>query len=210
MTNRTNRVEQGCVAWRRADARGMSLIEMLVVLGIIGLLSVIAIPMSGNAIRNFRVSGDTRSVSNAAAVAKMRAASAFSRTRLYVDLTARTFRVETWDKTTSSWTAESGNTSLSTGVSFSYGAVTTPPPSTQPAINQAPACTDNMGVVIAGTACVMFNSRGVPIDSTLAPTSLDAVYLTDGTAVHAVTVAATGMLRTWRTPPVATPTWGLN
>src|SRR5258707_11100058 len=51
-----------------ADARGMSLLEMLVVLGIVGVLSVIAIPMSGNAIANFRITGDTRSVSNAAAV----------------------------------------------------------------------------------------------------------------------------------------------
>jgi Tfp pilus assembly major pilin PilA len=181
---------------------------MLIVVAIIGVLAVIAIPMTGNALTNFRVTGDMRSISNGAAVAKMRAASAFSRTRLYVDLGAKTFRVETWDKTTSTWVAESGDTSLSSGVSFGYGAVTTPPTGTQPLINQAPPCLDNMGAEIAGTACVIFNSRGVPVDrATLAPTSLDAVYLTNGMAVYGVTVTATGMIRTWSTPPAATPTW---
>ena len=43
-----------------------------------------------------------------------------------------------------------------------------------------------------------------------APTGIDALYVTDGTAVYGVTVAATGMLRLWRTLPVATPTWVLN
>ena len=56
----------------------------------------------------------------------------------------------------------------------------------------------------------MFNSRGVPIDSSGAPLGTNAFYLTDGSAVYAVTVAATGMLRSWRTLPVATPSWSLQ
>ncbi len=54
--------------------------------------------MFANAIAGFRVSGDARSVSNATAVAKMRAASEFSRVRLYVDLDARTHTMQTWSK----------------------------------------------------------------------------------------------------------------
>ena len=57
-----------------------------IVVGLIGVISAIAVPMFGNALANFRLSGDARSVSNAVAVAKMRAASDFSRVRLYVDL----------------------------------------------------------------------------------------------------------------------------
>ena len=191
----------------RAD--GFSLIEVLIVVGLIGVLSAIAVPMFGNAIANFRLSGDARSISNAAAVAKMRAASDFTRVRLYVDLAGRSHHLEAWNKTTSQWTIEGGTTSLSSGVSFSYGVVGTPPPSSQATIGQAAECLDDMGVAIANTACIMFNSRGVAINSTLAPTP-DALYVTDGTAVYGVTVAATGMLRLWRTLPRATPDWVLN
>src|SRR4051794_10610233 len=65
---------------------GFTLVETLIVVGLIGVVSAIAVPMFGNAIANFRVSGDARSVSNAMAVAKMRAASNFSRVRLYLDV----------------------------------------------------------------------------------------------------------------------------
>lgn len=190
-------------------ANGFSLIEVLIVVGLIGVISAIAMPMFANAMANFRLSGDARSISNAAAVAKMRAASDFSRVRLYVNLTSRTHHIETWDKTTSQWTSEGGTTSLSSGVSFSYGVVGTAPPSTQATIDQAAPCTDDAGVVIANTACIMFNSRGVAIDSTFAPTG-DALYVTDGAEVYGVTVAATGMLRLWRTLPTSTPSWVLN
>ena len=186
---------------------GFTILETVIVVGLIGVVSVVAVPMFGNAIANFRVTGDARSVSNTIAVAKMRAASNFSRVRLYVDLNAESHHLESWNKETSSWTTEGGLTYLSTGVDFGYDVVTVPPPSTQGTIGQAPQCTTDDGALIANTACVMFNSRGVPIDATGAPTTLNAIYVTDGTGVYGVTVAATGMLRSWHAPPVATPTW---
>ena len=180
------------------------------VVGLIGVISAIAVPMFGNAIASFRLSGDARSISNAVAVAKMRAASDFSRSRLYVDLDDRTFHMERWDKDASAWVTEGGTTSLSTGVSFSYGVVTTPPPNTQGTLGQAAACIDDMGMTIANTACFMFNSRGIPINASFVPNGSDALYLTDGSAVYAITVAATGMLRLWRALPVAIPVWVLS
>jgi hypothetical protein len=144
------------------------------------------------------------------AVTKMRAASNFSRVRLFVDLNAKTHRVEAWDKTTLHWTTEGGSTYLSQGVSFSYGVVSTAPPSTQGTIGQSAECTTDAGAPIANTACVTFNSRGVPVDALFAPTGNAALYLTDGTAVYAVTVAATGMIRMWRTKPEVTPSWVLS
>jgi prepilin-type N-terminal cleavage/methylation domain-containing protein len=193
-------------------SNGFSLLEILVVVGLIAVISAIALPMFGNALADFRLSGDARSVSNAVALSKLRAASDFSRVRLYVDLTNRTHHVESWNKTTSSWTIEGGTTSLAPGVSFSYGIVSTPPPNTQGTIGQAPLCTDDTNMPIADTACIMFNSRGVPIGNgpSFASTGSDAIYITDGSAVFGVTVAATGMLRMWRTLPRATPTWVLS
>ena len=48
---------------------------MVFVLGLICTISAIAVPMVAGALAEFRVSGDARGVSNAIAVAKMRAAS---------------------------------------------------------------------------------------------------------------------------------------
>src|SRR5437867_1797740 len=186
---------------------GFSLLEMLFVVALIGLVSAMAVPMFGNTLANFRLSGDARSAANAVSLTKMRAASDFSRVRLYVDLDGRSHRLEAWDKTASHWTAEGGNTSLSTSVSFGFGVVGGAPPNTQATIGQAAQCKNDAGTNIGNTACIIFNSRGVPVDSTGAPTAIDALYVTDGTAVYGITVSATGMVRTWRTLPRSTPTW---
>jgi prepilin-type N-terminal cleavage/methylation domain-containing protein len=196
----------------RHNQAGFTILEIMVVVGIIGVLSAIAVPMVGNALASFRLTGDARGVSDTVSLVKMRAASDFSRVRLFVDLLGKAYHVESLDKTVTPnhWTTEGGTTSLSQNTSFSFGVVATPPPNSQAVIAQAPQCTDDLGAAIGNSACVMFNSRGVPIDSTGSPTALDAIYVTDGTAVLAVTVAATGMSRMWRTLPVSTPTWVLQ
>ena len=198
--------------YRSFDRRGFSLIELLIVVGLIGVISAIAVPMMGNLLGFYRLSGDARGISNEIAVAKMRAASEFNRVRVYVNLSSKNYYLQIWDKTNNKWTIPSSmpTTTLSSNVTFTKGSVNTPPPNTQTTIGQAALCTDDSGNPIAGTACVMFNSRGIPIDSTFSPTGDDALYVSDGTAVIGVTVAATGMIRMWRTPPTATPTWSLQ
>jgi prepilin-type N-terminal cleavage/methylation domain-containing protein len=197
------------------DARGFSLIELLMVLAIMGVLAAITVPMSGNTIRFLKLSGDARELSNATAVAKMRAAAKFTQSRLYVDVTGRAFYVQTFDKASGTWTTEGGATSLSSTVTFGYGPIATPPPNTQTTIDQAPPCMTMAGsppaeVPVANTACIIFNSRGIPVDTTGSPTGLDAVYLTDGSAVYGITVAATGFIRTWQSHYTSTPTWTLQ
>jgi prepilin-type N-terminal cleavage/methylation domain-containing protein len=196
--------------FRSRAQRGFSLMEIMLVVALTGVIGAIAVPMMANSLAFFRLSGDARSASNATALAKMRAASVFGHERVFVNLTARNFHLETWDKTTSKWIADGGTTSLSQNVRFSFGAVGTAPPNTQGVIGQSPACKNDLGTAdIAGTACVIFNSRGLPIDPAGQPT-VHAVYLTDGTAVYSVTVSATGTVRSWKTPPIAVPTWSLQ
>src|SRR5437762_10236231 len=98
---------------RLFDRRGFSLVEMLIVVALTGVVAAIAIPMMGNSLGFFRLSGDARSISNSVALAKMRAAAVFGKVRVYVDRTARGFRLETWNSTTNQWVADTGSTYLS-------------------------------------------------------------------------------------------------
>jgi prepilin-type N-terminal cleavage/methylation domain-containing protein len=202
------------------DSRGFSLIEMMMVVGVMTVLAVIAIPMSGNSIRYFKLSGDARELANAAAVAKMRAAAQFTKSRLYIDITGETFYLQTFIRTAPAptgctvgqWCTEGGSIQLSSSVNYGYGPIPTPPPDTQSAIDQAPPCKDNSSppVDVAGTACIVFNSRGIPVDSTDSPTGNDAIYVNDGTSVYAITAAATGFIRTWQSRYSSIPSWTLQ
>ena len=196
---------------RSFDRRGFSLIEILFVVALTGVIAAIAVPMMANSLGFFRLSGDARSVANSIALAKMRAASVFGKVRVYIDRTARGFRLETWDATANAWAADTGYTYLSQGVNFAFTPVSAPPPNTQGAINEAAVCKNAAGNDINNTSCIIFNSRGIPIDGSANPApTVDAVYVSDGTAVYGVTISATGMVRTWRTVPTATPNWVLQ
>jgi len=118
--------------------------------------------------------------------------------------------VQVFQKTLPGWVTEGGVTYLSQNVNFGFGAVGTPPPNNQPTIGQASACLNNSGTAIGNTACIVFNSRGIPIDNNTTPTGSDAVYVTDTSAVYGITVSVTGLIALWRTNPTATPNWVLQ
>jgi hypothetical protein len=184
---------------------------MLIVLLIVAVGSLLAVPMVSNLLSAERIGGNARALSNSTAMTKMRAAARFGAARLHVDLAAGTYRAEIWRKTgTPGWEAEGPTEQLSPGVSFGFASIASAPPNTQGTIGQAAACRNDAGTAIAGTACVVFNSRGLPIDNTGGPTGDGAFYIRDTTEVFSVTVSATGMLRTWRTPATGTVNWVLQ
>ena len=177
---------------------GFSLVEMLLVTTVVIVVAAIGIPTLTTITKNLRTQGDARDLNGAIVMAKMRAASDFARARVYADLSANTFRVEIYPSGASSWTAEGGTTTLSQGVTFGYGSLTSAPAG-MASLSQAPLCLqDDLVATYSNTACIMFNSRGIPVDSTWAPTSGDALYVTDGNSVTGVTLVATGLTKVWR------------
>lgn len=95
---------------------------------------------------------------------------------------------------------------LSPGVTFAFAGLAATPPNTQPGgIAEGTAgqrCTPVNGKRVgqqASTACIQFNSRGIPIDygNGGVPTGNGAIYITDTTQVYGVTVGATGLSQVW-------------
>jgi len=189
---------------RTGSRAGFSLVEMLLVVALVGIISAIALPQTNSMMRGYRLKGDAQAVNNLVALTKMRAAAKFSRARVFVTLATNSFSIQVWDKTANDWVTESPAATTSSGVTFGFGTLATPPPNSQAAIGQAPACRDAAGAVIGGTACVTFSSRGMPVDNSVPPGGAvvgnSAFYLTDGTAVYATTITTTPLIKFWWSP----------
>jgi Tfp pilus assembly protein PilE len=192
---------------------GVSMVELLMVVVITLIVAGIGIPSFVSMRRSLRISGDASTLYGQLLMAKMRASSGFTQSRLYFDRSARTFRVQIWSKpvppaTNGSWVTEGGVQPISQGVSYGYGTLSTPA-GTQAAIGLPAAClndtgaTPGTGAAITNTSCIIFNSRGIPIDTGGSPYANYAIYLTDGNAVFANTVSGTGQVKLWRSPASA-------
>lgn len=192
---------------RCAPEKGFTVIELLAVVGIIGLVAAFAVPATTSTLADLRLRGDARGVHNMVGLAKMRAAARFTRTRVYVDLSTNNFKMQRWDKSDSEWDDDGGTVRLSDGVQFGFGTLSTPPANTQSTLAMAPACMTGLSSgTIANTACIVFNSRGIPVDASGSPTGANALYLTDGTTTYGVTLSATPLIRLWWTP-AASANW---
>ena len=182
------------------------MIELMTAVGVIAVASAVAVPVTSRAVGDLRLRGDAHAVANSVALAKMRATSSFSRARMFVDLSTDVFFIQVWNKIEETWETEGGAIAMSNGVAFGYGGLDEPPPATQASINQSPLCDDDAGEPIAETACVTFNSRGIPVDNTGAPTGNNALYITNGVSVYVTTLTATPLVRLWWSPG-HTPAW---
>ena len=171
---------------------GVSMIEILVGVAILMTLLGFAAPSVTTVMRTYQISGDARSISVALNMARMRAGADYSHARAYINLSTNTFRVEVWNKVGGCWQTDGGSndcpqttspvTSLGQGDIFGFGTLTAGPTAATAAIAQAPICETGVagaapGANIANTACIEFNSRGYPVDSTNTLVASDAIYI---------------------------------
>src|SRR5262245_48373142 len=79
-----------------ASDAGFSLVEIMATSLVLATLAGLVILVVGNLAGHYRLSGDARGVSNTVAVAKLRAASMFTQTRVYVTLSSGTYQIQTY------------------------------------------------------------------------------------------------------------------
>jgi len=187
---------------RQTRQSGFSLVEVMMVAAIIAIISIFALPSFFRTGEDQRLKNDGHAIAQTVGVVKMRAAAKFTNARLFAALDDNTYYSQFWDKTLTppDWVTESGTTQLSQGVSFGFGALDAPPADTQPAILQSAACEDKDGVAIGNSACIVFNSRGIPVNTAGTPIGDNAIYITNGVGVFGTTLTATPLVRLWWSP----------
>jgi|SRR5579872_2778576 len=217
-------------------SKGFSFLESMVVVAITITIVGFGVPVFSNFEQSLWTGGDSRSLAAMIAEAKLRAAADFTHARVYANLTGRTYHLEVWNKSGNGgagcWQTDGDSNActvatspvieLSRNVSFGYGSVATAPANTEPSLGQAPLCyTGYAGqstntTSVANTACIEFNSRGVPSDpapggsagaSGGVPDATGVLYVTDGGAVYGVTVLASGEIQSWYSVNSSTASW---
>jgi len=194
---------------RKSNQSGFTFLELLIVVAMIMIVSGFAVPWYQTAMRNFRIAGDARTIKGELLLAKMRAAARFTWTRVRFNLDTRIFQTEFWNKDTDEWQLldVGAPQSLSANVSFGLGDMTDPPPGTQTTLALSEPCTEGQagtpdepgqGTTIDDTACILFNSRGFPVDADGNVTPDNAIYMQSGPMVTGVTVSVTSVAKMWQ------------
>lgn len=205
---------------RKSRERGFTVIEIVIVAAIGVTAAAVAIPGYLAITRYLRLAGDARDLNATVAQAKMRGAQDFTHARVRANLTANTFVLEVWDKTANGnvgcWKTEgdpvsrctsmtdSPVQSLSSGVTFGTAGVGSGGSNPFSTIAQGPTCTSGVaggaaGTTYSGTACVEFNSRGIPVAANNSPALSDALYVTDLRTVYGITILSSGLIQVWAT-----------
>jgi len=173
---------------RRLTEDGFGAIELVIVLTILAVVGAFGIIQVKKALQSYRALSNARNIASQLSLAKMRAANGFTQSRLNCDLTAQSCQLEVCTSkgatTCNTFTAEGGPILLAQGTTFGFGSITT---------------AAGTQTTIQNTAQIIFNSRGIPVDSTGAATGNYGLYVTTQVGDnYAVTVYPSGRVSAWR------------
>lgn len=172
-------------AMTRKKSAGLTLPELIVNLAIISVLTATTVPAVSKTIQTFKITGAARSIASQLTLSRMRAASSFTQGEVSFNTSNGSFQIKLFNKTTNAFAPDStGMQYLIPGITFGYGSITTPA-GTQTSIAQSTQ--------------IIFNSRGIPVDNTGAPTGAYAIYLKNQVGqYYAVTVSVNSAIYIWR------------
>ncbi len=172
--------------------KGFSLIEILIVVGIVFILASLAIPNFRSASLFNRLRNSTYNLANQIEQARFRSVSELTPHRVVIDTANNRWSLERRiDRTNpaSGYTTVSIG-ALEDGVRYGFGSIPNTPSPMQQCGNTN--CPPQLSTFIA------FNSRGFPIDATGVPRPQNTIYLMNGQDSFAITVSLAGLVKLWR------------
>ncbi len=170
------------------------MLELLLVVAIIGIIAAFALPSAINFVKSYRLHADASAISSQLNVTRFRATSQYTPYRLRFDIPNRLFFMERLPQNYSGSTAE-----LALGLQQGIQFLSACPVSARPG-----TITSSYS---ASSPSIYFNTRGLPVDSTGAPTNNNVIYLkNDNNLYDAVTVSLGGRITVWNYSQ-ATSTW---
>jgi len=173
---------------------GFTMVEILIVLGIMGVIAAFALPSAINFVKAYRLHADASAIASQLNVTRFRATSQYKPYRLTFDVTNGLYSMQRLTTAYGSPTTE-----LSLGLQPNIRMLSTCPVTATPG---------TIGSTFTGiSTSIYFNTRGLPVDNTPAPTNNNVIYLAnDYNLYDAVTVSLGGRITIWNYS-TTTSTW---
>ncbi len=169
---------------KRTNA-GFSMLEILAVIAIIGIIAAFALPGAINFVKGYRLHANASAIAAQLNVTRFRATSQYTPYRLRMDTASRSTVRERLSTAYASPEDEE-TIPLDQGIRI----LTACPISAKPGPIGAS--------VTAASTSVYFNTRGLPVDTTAAPTNNNVFYIAnDNDLYDAVTVSLGGKVSVW-------------
>jgi len=164
----------------KENERGFSMVELLILLGMMASLAALSIPALTSAARDMRLIADAKNIATTINYAKMSAASQMTCYRMTFTPGTSEWSLLRLNRATGNYELQQSAHRLSEGVSNSG------------IFFKANSPSGPSGLPTATATTLTFNSRGIPVEG------VSAIYLINQNKSFAVSVSLTGKVQFWR------------